>query len=212
MVASSPQQGSRRTDGLPRRPLGRYSVIRFCHGRLLCRFQGHPQGPQPAGKAGMQLWVRARQVGRLTLVICRDTSAPERSLRELGVGRWPGQRTTALSAGDSLGLFQPAACSFGLARLGQGSLDVFFPASVPTLPSTDQPRELLFCLSSFPGLLCQGRRPLVTCDPGSPGRPAAAGREKPVSRARSRERTYIASIFVDCRGEGQGSGARSSGS
>ena len=47
---------------------------------------------------------------------------------------------------------------------------------------------------------------------GSPGQLAAAGQEKPVSCACSQERSYVASIFASCSGEGQGSGAMYRGS
>lgn len=42
----------------------------------------------------------------------------------------------------------------------------------------------------------------MRCDLGSPGQ-LAAGQEKPVSCARSQERSYVASIFASCSGEGQ---------
>lgn len=76
---------------------------------------------------------------------CQDTPAPECSLSQLGVGSQPAQRTTIrVSAGDSRGLFQPAACSFSLARQGQGVLE--FPAKVAHLPSKGLPGS---CFSPF---------------------------------------------------------------
>lgn len=98
-----------------------------------------------------------------------------------------------VSARDGLGLFQPAAWGFDLAMRDQGVLGS--PAVCP-LAYTDQPRRLVF---SCPLQGCS-----ITCDLGSSGRLAAAGREKPVSCACSQERTYVASIFASSNREGQG--------
>lgn len=60
---------------------------------------------------------------------------------------------------------------------------------------------------SAPAGLLGGKAPYLGCDPGSFG--PGSWEEKPVSCARSQERTYVAGVFAKC-GEGQGSGAGNS--
>lgn len=76
-------------------------------------------------------------------------NTPESSLRELGVGRWPGQqRAVCVSPGRSWPA-QPAACGFDLARLGQGALE--FAARVPARPARTSPGPGVQCPSRAAG-------------------------------------------------------------
>lgn len=109
-----------------------------------------------------------RQVAPLTPVTCWDTSAPELSLSELGVGKWPAQCTTVyISQGRSWPV--PACCLwFRFSQAGSGRPGFSSPPGYPLTRHRPAPGAD-FSLLFFPGLLSQGGCPLSHVTWGAPG-------------------------------------------
>lgn len=163
------------------------------------RVRGHRLGPRAAGRAGLRC---AHPAAGLP-----DPGGPRGHSRTCseGAGCWPAASPaqSCVRQPDGLGLFQPAACSFDLAQLGQGVLES--TASVPTRPAQTSPG------AGFPSSPVGREGVLGQMWPWGASRLWRQLGGETARGARSQERTYVASFCAKCS-EGQGSGAVGSAS